>query len=98
MFIPLLNAFVLFMWLYNYSRVKLDGSVFAKSLLILFASTIPLAIVQIILQKLLADFSIVTACIDYLMLYLIPFSMAFNLIAYQKKVFNKNTEEDSQPK
>ena len=89
MCIPFFNCMVLFMWLFNYSRLATKGTVFAKSLFVIFASTIPIVIIQIILQNIFQNVSIIFL-LDKLMLYLIPFSMAFNLIRFQKKVLKFN--------
>ena len=50
-YIPLLNATVLFVWLYNYHRVAATPKIFAKSLVVLFTTTIPLALFQVFLLK-----------------------------------------------
>ena len=88
MVIPILNCLVLFIWLYNYSRAKKDSKIFGKSLLVIFLSTIPIVIIQIILSKIIVNSS-ANIFVDNLMSYLIPLSMAFNLIRYQKKVFTE---------
>ncbi len=95
MWIPFLNVLVLFMWLYNYNQMEKRSGVFGKSLFVLFASTIPLVAVQIIVSRLLGDGSTAAVIIDRLMLYLIPFSMAFNMIRYQKTVLASIQTGDS---
>ena len=99
MFVPFLNCFVLFIWLYNYSRMEKNTKIFSKSLCILFLSTIPIVILQIIFQKIFVDYNVLISVLDYLMLYIIPFSMAFNLVHFQKNILkskkdnHKSTQE-----
>ena len=88
MCVPLLNCLVLFAWLYNYGHSVTNRTVFAKSLLVIFFSTIPLVILQILLSKIFANQAIILSVINSLMTYFIPFSMSFNLIRYQKKVLD----------
>lgn len=82
-FIPFVNASVLFMWLYNYRSAVNDSKVFAKSLLVIFATTLPLALLQMMFQQLLESQG---NMINLLAVYLIPLSMASGLIHFQKNI------------
>lgn len=86
-FIPFLNAVVLFIWIHNYRVSAKESSVFAKSLLIMFAVTIPLAIIQGLLMNLYAEYETIVLLINYIAIYLIPFLLARSLICFQKKIF-----------
>ena len=85
-FIPFLNCFILFIWLFNYSRTEKDPRVFMKSLLIIFGVSIPIIILQIIISKILIEFSVAQSIFDGIFMYLIPFVIGSALIKYQKKV------------
>jgi len=86
MVIPIANAFGLFVWLYNYSRSERKQGVFFKSLLILFASVIPLAILEIVLSRIFSEQQVVLSVLNLLFIYLIPFVMDFFLIRYQESL------------
>ena len=85
MFIPFANAFILFVWLYNFGRSNQPNKIFMKSLLTIFATTIPLIIIRIFLEKLLFNFPYMIQILHYLTLYFIPFCMAYSLIKFQQK-------------
>ncbi len=87
MFIPFANAFILFVWLYNYSKTQRDTSVFLRSVLIIFTATVPLAILQIILER---AFPNIRTVLGYIMAYLIPLSMAFCLIRFQERLYEND--------
>ncbi len=89
MFIPFINVFGLFIWLYNFISNSKKPTVFAKSLLIIFASTIPLVIIQIILTKLFSNSAVFVSVLGYIFTYLIPLSMDFFLIKYQRSLSEK---------
>ena len=84
--IPLINATVLFIWLYNYRRIVESPPTFAKSLLVLFSSTLPAVLLQVGLLKIFATSSVAAAVINVLAIYLIPFAMARGLIWFQERV------------
>lgn len=90
MFIPILNSFALFMWLYNYSRAVTSIKVLLKSVLVMFASLLPIIIIASVLQS---SFTMPPIFI-HLMTYVASFSVAFGLVQFQKKVFGKNTKDD----
>lgn len=85
MFIPLVNFSILFIWLYNYAKTQTEYKVFSKSLLIIFISTIPLEIVNMIICKSLIRFENITNIINFIMQYLVGISLGFALIKYQIK-------------
>ena len=84
MFIPIVNYFNLFVWLYNYSNMQKDNLVFLISLLVIFLHSIPLVIINIILSRLCSG--IIPIIYQYLMIYLIPMSISGGLIRYQNKL------------
>ena len=84
--IPFLNCLILFVWIYNYARMPADFKIFARSWLVIFASAIPLVIVQIILSKIQIQPETLSEVINLLFIYLVPFAVGIGLICYQKKV------------
>ena len=88
-FIPLANAFVLSVWLRNYRSAVNDSKVFAKSLLVLFATTIPLGVVYMLLSRWFAAQNVVRTVLTCAAIYGIPLSMAQGLIWFQKRVFDE---------
>ncbi len=86
MFLPFFNCFVLFIWLYNYGRSSLPLKVFIKSLVVLFAFILLWAVINILLSRLFVGNEVIDLISTVLSLYVTPFSMAFGLIGYQKKV------------
>ena len=87
--LPLLNATVLFIWLYNYRVSVNKTSIFLKSLLVLLISTIPMVCVQVLCLWLFADSQITINIINALAIYLIPFAMARGLILFQIMVIKE---------
>ena len=88
-YIPLFNATVLFIWLYNYRTTIKKPEVFAKSLLVIFLSTIPLACLYRFMLSAFATSSIAFSLEYILGLYFIPFIMARCLIRFQVNILNK---------
>lgn len=88
-YIPLLNAAVLFIWLHNYRIAINNSKIFAKSLLVLFASTIPLACFYRFLLWIYANSNAAVSAINTLGLYFVPFIMARCLIRFQISVLSE---------
>lgn len=82
-FIPFVNCLILFIWVYNYGKMKNDFKVFAKSLLIIGAIGLPLTMIQIIVTNLFGTAHI----LDLLMVYVTPLLIGLGLIQYQKRIF-----------
>lgn len=80
--IPFLNCLILFIWVYNYGKMKRDFKVFAKSLLIISAIGLPLSVIQTIVKNLFGTAYI----LDILMIYAILLLIGLGLIRYQQKV------------
>lgn len=87
--IPLVNACILFLWLYNYSHTERSKTVFAKSLLLLFLVGVLLSGVQIALTRILAPFSTATQIFNLLILYIDPLIIGYALIEYQRKTLKE---------
>ena len=85
-YIPFLNCLILFIWLFNCNHMKTDYMVFLKSLLLIFATSIPLAVLQIILSKMLIEFIVIQQVLNAIFMYLIPFAIGSVLIKYQEKL------------
>lgn len=92
-YIPFLNCLILFIWLFNCNRMKIDYMVFLKSLLLIFATSIPLAILQIILSKMLIEFLAVQHVLNGIFIYLIPFVVGSALIKYQEKLIEQSVDD-----
>lgn len=85
MCIPFVNCLILFIWLYNYSRTTKEPKVFAKSLLVIFATALPVVILQILLSKAFSQSVLALNILNFIMIYIIPFLIGFSLIKYQKR-------------
>lgn len=83
MFIPYVNTLVMFIWLYNCRKAKMNMTVFMKSLLLIFAVVIPSAIVQVVISKLFPNIGGISACI---MSYLTSLLIAYCLIRFQEQL------------
>lgn len=87
MFIPIVNYFILFVWVYNYKQTQTEYKIFAKSLILIFIATIPLEIINIILCKLIIQFKLLYYILNICIQYLVGLSLGFWLIKYQKKLY-----------
>lgn len=85
-FIPYVNGLILFIWLYNYSHSKKKHKVFARSLVVIFITCIPLVALQIVFSKIFSVYPIAINIINLLAVYLIPFALGQALIKYQEKL------------
>lgn len=85
-YIPLVNATVLFVWIYNCRVANIEQKVFARSLYVLLRATLPIAILQMVLVNAFATHTTVVLIFNYLAIYTIPFSMARALIWFQEKI------------
>ena len=93
-FIPLVNTIVLFIWIHNY-RVSINkAKIFAKSLLVMYISTIPLAILYGVLLNLFLDQEAISLVINCFAIYLIPFSLSSSLVWFQKKTAGQTGQGD----
>lgn len=63
-----------------------DNKLFFKSLIIMFGYAIPGVILSILLTKLLGHINAIEFVIDFMMLYIVPLSLAFGLIRFQAKL------------
>ena len=89
MFIPVINIFVLFIWLYNYSKFPSNSKIFIKSLLYVFAVFIPMGIIHSILFNILSEYKIATTILNFIVIYYIPLAVGYVLIKYQEKTIFK---------
>lgn len=87
MFIPVLNCFSLFIWLYNYSRMPSDVIVFLKSLLVIFSFSLPLAFICFLIDQLHMEGLLYFT--KFIMLYIIPLSISYGLIRFQRKIYKE---------
>ena len=83
-FIPIINNFELFVWIYNVSRLNLKASEFLKSLFIMFIRGVPLGILYILIGGFWGTDSLIYNIIFPLCIYFIPLSIGDGLIRYQK--------------
>ena len=84
MFIPFLNVLVVFMYLFNIHNSPNSGKLFAKSIIVFFASAIVPTIIFTIIQDIFVNLSV----ISFIEVYFTPFFIALNLINFQKKNMN----------
>ena len=97
LYIPFANMFILYAWIFNYSRTEKDSKVLAKSLILIFCTCIPFVIIQIVLSKILPEASSILTIINIIFIYLIPFFVGRTLIRYQKKVLKDWRQGDGSP-
>ncbi len=89
MFIPFLNVFVIFMYLFNIHRSPNSGKLFSKSILIFLVSgIIPMAIFTV-LERNFVNLSI----ISFLEMYFVPLFVDLSLIRFQKKNLDFDTKD-----
>ena len=89
MFIPVINTFVLFIWLYNYSKFPSNSKILIKSLLYVFAVFIPMGIIHSILFNILSEYKIASTILNFIVNYSIPLAVGYVLIKYQEKTIFK---------
>ena len=89
MFIPFFNIFILFIWYYNTFKTSNSRKILLKAM-------IPIGIVLVcfsIINNLLSEPFLTTNYMRYIrnfiMLYLLPFTLGYVLIKYQKKTIFK---------
>lgn len=88
-FIPFVNFFVLFTWLYNYRLAVNDYKVFAKALALLFIIALPLALAEFIIINLFSAHPTVCNIIGIIAMYCIPLCLSRSIIYFQSKIFEK---------
>lgn len=84
MWIPLVNCFGWFIWLYNCFQMPQRAALLFKSIFVAFACSLPGVFVSILISKLFAGF-LAHAVQTFIMLYLVPVFICFGLIRFQKK-------------
>ena len=89
MFIPIFNAFILFIWLYNYSKTPNKPKIFIKSLLETFAIVIPIGAILSILLNIFSGYKMVTVVLNFIQIYSMPLVVGYVLIKYQEKTIFK---------
>ena len=92
MWIPFLNFFNLFIWLYNYSRNSYGIGIFVKSWGVMLLHTVPIAFVQILVSKIFRGYPLIVNIVGMIAMYIIPLMLSFGLIRFQKKL--QNTDND----
>lgn len=85
-FIPILNPLILFIWVYNFRKAGEPFGVFAKSLLLIWGISIPIVVVQIVIQKVFSAYPVIFNVVDYAVMYLLPLAVGLGLISYQEKL------------
>ncbi len=85
-FVPILNVFELFVWMYNVSRLNLKASEFLKSFFILLIRGVPLGIFYILIGHFFGTESLLYNIVFPVCVYAIPLSIGDGLIRYQKKL------------
>ena len=85
-FIPLVNSLILFIWLYNFSCSNKEYRIWKKSLINIFCVSVPIAILQIVISKAFEAFPIVVTIVDFMALYMIPFTIGTILIKHQEEM------------
>lgn len=83
MYIPGINIFCIVIWLYNSFFYDENQSTLKQSLLIIFTSAVPLAVLQTALGF---YFPKIGEVLGVLNSYLIPLFIGYRLVKYQEKI------------
>lgn len=84
-FIPLINCCILFLWLYNYSKIEKNHKIFFKSVITAICYALPLVIICVVMSKLMGDIGLTHYLLNFVMLYLVPVALGFGFIRSQGK-------------
>ena len=86
LFIPIINCFIIFIWIFNCFKSKNSGKIFLKALLLAFIYLTTVIIIDIILTKGFYNSLTFVTIKNYVMLYIMPLSFGFGLISFQIKL------------
>ena len=89
MFIPVINIFIIAFWLYNYMKTTNNIKLFFKSLLKIWGVAIAFLIVSSALLEIFSQTKFLDYIRNFIMLYLLPFTLGYVLIKYQEKTIFK---------
>ena len=89
MFIPFINIFIIAFWLYNYMKTTNNIKLFFKSLLKIWGVAIAYLIVSSALSEIFSQTKFLDYIRNFIMLYLLPFTLGYVLIKYQEKTIFK---------
>ena len=89
MFIPFINIFIIAFWLYNYMKTTNNIKLFFKSLLKIWGVAIAYLIVSSALLEIFSQTKFLDYIRNFIMLYLLPFTLGYVLIKYQEKTIFK---------
>ena len=93
LFIPFVNCSILFIWLYNYSKMERTKISFIRSFITGICYALPFIVASIILSKLFGHIVLIKYVLNLIMLYLVPFFLGLGLIHSQSK-YGINLEKD----
>lgn len=88
-FIPLVNCFMLFIWLYNYSKIPSNLKLFFKAFFVAFVYALPFIILNILLSKLFTQSEIIEVLRTIIGVYFTPLFMGVGLIKCQEKYLSE---------
>lgn len=88
-FIPLVNCFMLFIWLYNYSKIPSNLKLFFKAFFVAFVYALPFIILNILLSKLFTQSEIIEVLRTIIGVYFTPLFMDVGLIKCQEKYLSE---------
>lgn len=89
MLIPFVNFFILFIWLFNYSRIPSNFKLFFKGFFVAIAYAIPFIALNILLSRLFTQLEILLVIENIIGLYITPFQIGFGLIKCQEKYLDQ---------
>ncbi len=89
MFIPFVNLFIWFIWLFNYSRIPSNLKLFFKAIFVAFAYALPFIILNILLSRLFTQSEVLLVMENIIGLYFIPFQIGLGVIKCQEKYLSQ---------
>ena len=90
LFIPFVNALLLFIWLFFCLKYKIKQNEFLKVLFSLFGILFLFVIPLIFLNKLFGANNLIVQILSYSTIYTLPFAIGCRLINYQKNLLEES--------
>lgn len=88
-FIPFVNYFILFIWLFNYSRIPSNLKLLFRALFTAFAYVFPFIVLNMLLSRLFTQTETLLVIQSIIGLYIFPFQVDLGLIKCQEKYLSE---------
>ena len=89
LFVPFVNALLMFTWLYNYAMSRRDVKIFMKALIISYLYVLPFVLVWSLLRGVLGETQLLQIINEVIMFYGCPLLWGIGLIRTQKNFIPK---------